>query len=75
MFFEVGYCPWCGSPITVMDMFASTRDLEWNHCNTWGCKGAKIPIITNEHGYVIHPYHIRGNYIYAKPPKKTKNFV
>jgi hypothetical protein len=71
--YEIGYCPWCGVAIAPMDIFASTGDIEWNHCHTWGCKGTRLVIITDKAGFVIHPYHIRGNYIYVKPAYKTKD--
>jgi len=65
-----GYCPWCGKPITVMAIFPQTHDLEWEYCKTLGCKGARLTIISNEDGFVIHPRHIRGKYLFRRPLKE-----
>jgi hypothetical protein len=70
---SIGFCPWCGRPIDALAIFARTHDMEWSNCKTMGCKGSKITIITDEHGFVIHPRHIRGRYIYADPSRKVTN--
>jgi hypothetical protein len=62
-----GYCPWCGAVIEPLAFYARTKNIEWNRCNTWGCKGSHLDIITDERGFVIHPKHIRGRYIYKRP--------
>ena len=66
------YCPWCGEPVERLSIYASTGDIEWRFCKTNSCLGARITVVTDKQGFIIHPRRIRGKYIYKKIEKGTK---
>lgn len=67
---SVAYCPWCGRRIDEETIYPQTRNILWNKCSDVYCKGRGLDLITDKQGFVIHPRHIRGRYVYARPDKE-----
>lgn len=59
------YCPWCNKERIVFSVARRMGELEyeWRPCSTPRCRGAMITLVTDDHGFAIHPRHIRGQYL------------
>lgn len=61
---RVGHCPWCHSEIRIESVSLVKEQYQWERCRTPRCQGNFFNIITDYHGYVIHPARMRDKYIY-----------
>lgn len=68
------FCPWCNAERSV---FAVGRaggivEIEWSPCTTPRCRGTMITLVTDPEGFVIHPNHIRGQFVARRKIKDGK---
>ena len=66
-----GYCPFCGSEVSVDELDITFTETIWSPCQTSNCRGNRERILTDATGFVIEPLDIQGRYIYSRP--KSRN--
>lgn len=67
----IGYCLWCGSEIHIEAVSIGLKELDWSRCIApYPCLGGIFRVVTDYQGFVIHPHHKRGRYIYTRLPNE-----
>ncbi|MDD1750441.1 MAG: hypothetical protein LUO89_11270 [Methanothrix sp.] len=61
-----GFCPYCGAPISLESWNRDLTEFSWTSCSMPRTRGCLLAVVTDFHGFVIHPYRIRGRYVYVQ---------
>ncbi len=60
-------CPWCGAELRVLGVYPRDGSIEWDLCRTPRCRGTRTVVVSDSQGFIIHPYHLAGKYVFARP--------
>jgi len=71
-FGQIGYCPFCGTELSILSIAPQSGNTMWNQCHGH-CRGSHTRFVTDEQGFLIEPFAFEGKYLLSRPIKESAN--